>query len=48
MINTPEVWQATGDKKTYKQEVDVPEQTARARHTPVPLTLNIGSQENAQ
>ncbi|CCO68087.1 TPA: cellulose biosynthesis protein BcsE [Yersinia enterocolitica] len=46
MMNTPEAWQSTGDKKTYKQEVDVPEQAERARRTPVPLTLNTGhSQE---
>lgn len=34
MMNTPEAWQSTGDKKTYKQEVDVPEQAERARRTP--------------
>ncbi|HEF7270612.1 TPA: cellulose biosynthesis protein BcsE [Yersinia enterocolitica] len=45
MMNTPEAWQTTGDKKTYKQEVDVPEQAERARRTPEPLTLNTGHRQ---
>lgn len=47
-MNTPNAWQMTGDKKSYTQEVDAPEQAEVSRRIPVPLALDVGQNKDGK